>query len=95
MPTREQLMGQIAKVLWNAEPAYEKADRILALDGLRIEDDDQSLPQKPFAVTLPTNEGTTTGFADLLQEELDSMAEIVEKQMLNEGFVKCLPREVD
>ena len=60
------------------------ADQILSIKGIRIESDDQSLPE----LNLPTLTGNRS-----LEIAMASFAKKIRNDVLDADFVKCLPKK--
>ena len=79
--------GQV--LIENPEYFLEKANRLLAIKGIRIESDDQGLPKSPYSYYSKCDRTP--------KEERDSYCDIgysrAVEDMLKAGFIKCERRE--
>jgi hypothetical protein len=86
---KEQIREKIAGILGWESSLYnlKKADEILALDGIEIKSDDQSLPE----ITEEKPQLGTIGETLYLKQEV-KLKRQTQRDMLKAGFIKCLPK---
>ena len=77
MTEYERKREEIAELIYEPGSVYDIADQILAIDGIEIRADDQSLPNNPHSPMVDRKFGT-------FGEGQDSM--------LKAGFIKVIPK---